>query len=118
MIGCKQARRGVHCSEPRQVYVWSLEMSHLKFVTTRLQRAKLRRRSSFGRSTVKSQILKMNSIIDGRVARPLTSWGGFACALILSLMGLVVSTPLLAQYDSAQISGSVHDQSGALIPNA
>jgi hypothetical protein len=67
---------------------------------------------------VKSQILKNNSIIDGRVARPLTGWGGFVCALILSLMGLVASTQLLAQYDSAQISGSVHDQSGALIPNA
>ena len=48
----------------------------------------------------------------------MTSWGRFVCALILSLMGLIVSTPLLAQYDSAQISGSVHDTSGALITNA
>jgi hypothetical protein len=67
---------------------------------------------------VKSQILKINSINDGRDAGPLTSWVGFVCALILSLMGLVSSTQLLAQYDSAQISGSVHDQSDALIPNA
>jgi len=118
MIGCKKPRRGVHRSEPTQVHVWLLGMSHLTFVTTRLQRVKLRGRSSFGRSTVKSQILKSNSIIDRRYTRLLTSRGGFVCALILSLMCLVPSTQLLAQYDSAQISGSVHDQSGALIPNA
>ena len=67
---------------------------------------------------MKSQILTINCIIDRRDARPLTNWGRFVCTLIFSLMGLVASTPLLAQYDSAQISGSVHDQSGALITNA
>lgn len=38
MIGRKQPRRGVHCSEPARVPMWLLETSHLKFVTTRLQR--------------------------------------------------------------------------------
>ena len=65
-----------------------------------------------------SQILTIDSIHDGGDARPLKKGGGFVCALILSLVGLVASTPLLAQYDSAQINGSVRDQSGALIPNA
>jgi hypothetical protein len=37
---------------------------------------------------------------------------------MFSLLGLVVSTPLLAQYDSAQISGTVHDPTGAVISNA
>jgi hypothetical protein len=67
---------------------------------------------------VKSQVLTIDSINDGRDARPMTSWGRFVCALILVLIGLIASTPLLAQYDSAQISGSVHDQSEALIANA
>ncbi|MGA7341754.1 MAG: carboxypeptidase regulatory-like domain-containing protein [Terracidiphilus sp.] len=48
----------------------------------------------------------------------MTNWGRFVCTLILSITGLVASTPLLAQYDSAQISGTVRDQSGAVIANA
>jgi outer membrane receptor protein involved in Fe transport len=67
---------------------------------------------------VKSQALTINCVIDRRDARPLRSWGGVVCTLILCLMGLVASTPLRAQYDSAQISGTVRDQSGAVIPNA
>ena len=67
---------------------------------------------------MKSQIPTIDSIIDGGDARPLKKGGSFVCALILSLIGLVASTPLLAQYDSAQISGTVRDQSGALIANA
>src|ERR1700736_2133382 len=75
-------------------------------------------RSSFRRSTVNSQILTIDSIHDSGDARPLKKGRGFVCALILSLVGLVAGTPLLAQYDSAQINGTVRDQSGALIPNA
>ena len=67
---------------------------------------------------MKSQTLAIDPILDGRDARPLTIWGRFVCALILSLIGLVASTPLLAQYDSAQISGTVRDQTGAVIANA
>ncbi len=67
---------------------------------------------------MESQILTINSILDRRDSRPLTSWGRLVCALILSVISLVASTPLLAQYDSAQINGTVRDQSGALIPNA
>src|SRR3984885_3897388 len=78
----------------------------------------LRGRSTFGRSTVNSQILTIDSTHDGGDARPLKKGRGFVCALILSLVGLVAGTPLLAQYDSAQINGTVRDQSGALIPNA
>src|SRR6202166_4291527 len=59
-----------------------------------------------------------DSIIAGGDARLLKRGSSFVCALLLSLIGLVASTPLQAQYDSAQISGSVHDQSGALITNA
>ena len=76
------------------------------------------RRSSFGRSTVNNQILRIDSSHDGGDAKPLKKGGGFVCALILSLIGLAASTPMLAQYDSAQINGTVRDQSGALIPNA
>ena len=65
-----------------------------------------------------NQILRIDSSHDGGDAKPLKKGGGFVCALILSLVGLVASTPLLAQYDSAQINGTVRDQSGALIPSA
>jgi hypothetical protein len=67
---------------------------------------------------VKSQVLSINPIVDSRGARSIRSWGGLVCALIFALISLVASTPLLAQYDSAQINGTVHDQTGALIPNA
>jgi hypothetical protein len=67
---------------------------------------------------VKSQIPTIDSIIEGGDARPLKKGVSFFCALILSMIGLVASTQLMAQYDSAQVSGSVHDQSGALIANA
>jgi outer membrane receptor protein involved in Fe transport len=67
---------------------------------------------------VKSQIPAIDSFIDGAGESPLKRWGGFACALILFLIGLVGSTPLLAQYDSAQISGTVHDPTGAVIADA
>ena len=67
---------------------------------------------------MKSQILALDPILDSRDARPLTIWGRFICALILSLIGLVASTPMLAQYDSAQISGTIHDQTGAVIASA
>jgi hypothetical protein len=67
---------------------------------------------------VKSQILAVEPILEGRDARPLTIWGKFICVLILSLIGLVDSTPLSAQYDSAQISGTIHDQTGAVIASA
>ena len=53
-----------------------------------------------------SQTLTIDSIHDGGDARPLKKGAGFVCALILSLVGLVASTPLLAQYDSAQINGT------------
>src|SRR5580700_6758500 len=86
----------------------------LTFVATRLQSVKLRGRSSFWRSTVKRQIPNIDSIIAGGDARLLKKGSSFLCALLLSLVGLVASTPLLAQYDSAQISGSVHDPSGAM----
>src|SRR5580698_331458 len=87
------------------------------FTAIRLKSVELRGRSSFGRSTVKNQIPAIDSFIEGAGESPLKRWGGFACALILFLMGLVASTPLLAQYDSAQISGTVHDQTGAVIAN-
>ena len=61
---------------------------------------------------MKSEILTTNSIIDGEDGRC------FVCAVIFSLIGLFASTSLLAQYDSAQINGTVRDQSGAVIPNA
>ena len=67
---------------------------------------------------MKNQIPAIDSFIEGPGESLLKRWGGFACALILFLMGLVASTPLLAQYDSAQISGTVHDQTGAVIANA
>jgi hypothetical protein len=67
---------------------------------------------------MKHRILAINSFSVGRGARPLKKWSGFIPVLIFSLLGLVVSTPLLAQYDSAQINGTVRDQGGALIPNA
>ena len=62
--------------------------------------------------------LTIDFFIDGERARPLKKWGGFACTLIFFLIGLAASAPVLAQYDSAQINGTVHDQSGALLPNA
>src|SRR3984957_8410737 len=83
-----------------------------------MYKTSLRGRSTFGRSTVNSQILTIDSIHNGGDPRPFKKRGGFVCVLILSLVGLVASTPLLAQYDSAQINGTVRDQSGALIPNA
>jgi hypothetical protein len=43
---------------------------------------------------------------------------GFVCTLILGLIWLLDSTPLLAQFDSAQINGTMRDQSGAVLPNA
>ena len=43
---------------------------------------------------MKSQILAVEPILEGRDARPLTIWGKFICVLILSLIGLVASTPL------------------------
>ncbi len=64
------------------------------------------------------QILTIDSIRNGGDTRPLTKRAGFVFALILTLIGLSAGTPLLAQYDSAQINGTVRDQSGALIPNA
>jgi len=67
---------------------------------------------------VKRQIRNIDSIIAGGDARLLKKGSSFVCALLLSLVGLVASTPLLAQYDSAQISGSVHDPSGAMIAKA
>ena len=67
---------------------------------------------------MKRQIPNIDSIIAGGDARHFKKRISFVCALLFSLVGLFASTHLLAQYDSAQISGSVHDQSGALIANA
>ena len=67
---------------------------------------------------MKRQIPNFDSIVASGGARLLKRGSILVCALLLSLVGLVAGTPLLAQYDSAQISGSVHDQSGALIANA
>jgi outer membrane receptor protein involved in Fe transport len=67
---------------------------------------------------VKSQILRINSIIAGGDARPYKKGVGFVCTLILSVICLLAGTPLLAQFDSAQINGTIRDQTGALIPNA
>jgi Carboxypeptidase regulatory-like domain/TonB dependent receptor len=64
---------------------------------------------------VKNRTQTIDSIIDGGSAR---TWGRFVCTLILALMGGIATRPLLAQYDSAQISGTVHDPSGAVIVNA
>src|SRR5580692_7169511 len=76
------------------------------------------RRSSFWRSTVKSQIPTIDSIIDGGDPRPLKKGCSFVCVFILFLTGLFASTQLSAQFDSAQINGTVRDSSAALIPNA
>ena len=67
---------------------------------------------------MKSQIPTIDSIIDGGDGRPLKKGGSLVCALIFSLIGLFASTELLAQFDSAQINGTVRDTSAALIPNA
>jgi hypothetical protein len=67
---------------------------------------------------VKRKIPNINSIIADGNARLLKKRSSIVLALMLCLIGLVASTQLLAQYDSAQISGSVHDPSGAMIPNA
>ena len=65
-----------------------------------------------------NKIQTIDFLIDSECARPFRQWGGIACCLFLTLIGLFASTPMLAQYDSSQINGTVHDQSGALIPNA
>jgi Carboxypeptidase regulatory-like domain len=67
---------------------------------------------------VKYQILATKSLSVGGGARPSQKGRDFVVVLILALMSVVVSTPLLAQYDSAQISGTVHDPTGALISDA
>jgi hypothetical protein len=67
---------------------------------------------------VKFQILATKSLSVGGGARPSQKGRGFVVVLIFALMSVVVSTPLLAQYDSAQISGTVHDPTGALISDA
>jgi outer membrane receptor protein involved in Fe transport len=67
---------------------------------------------------VKSQIPTIDSIIDGGDTRPLKKGGSLFYALILTLIGLFASTQLSAQFDSAQINGTVRDSSTALIPNA
>ena len=60
------------------------------------------------------QTLTIMPIITGGDARRFKKWVG----LIFSVICLFVGTPLLAQFDSAQINGTVRDQSGAAIPNA
>ena len=67
---------------------------------------------------MKSQFPTIDSIIDSGDARPLKKRGSIVCALIFSLIGLFAGTELLAQFDSAQINGTVRDTSAALIPNA
>jgi outer membrane receptor protein involved in Fe transport len=67
---------------------------------------------------VKRQIPSINSIISGGDARLLKKGSSFVLPLILCLIRLVASTPLLAQFDSAQINGTIRDQSGAVLPHA
>ncbi len=67
---------------------------------------------------MKSQILSVSSTLDRGVINPLKTWRRSVYVLFVCLSSLLVGAPLLAQYDSAQISGAVHDQSGALIPDA
>jgi Carboxypeptidase regulatory-like domain len=43
---------------------------------------------------------------------------GLACSLILAVLCLFQSTPLNAQFDSAQINGTIRDQSDAVLPHA
>ena len=67
---------------------------------------------------MKRQILLVNSTAHGGGIGPLKTWRGFVCILFVCIIGLVGTRSLLAQYDSAQINGTVRDQSGAVIPNA
>ena len=67
---------------------------------------------------MKNQILRTNSTIDDGNTRRQRNGRSFIRALVLSLTALAVSAPLLAQLDSAQINGSIRDQSDAVIPNA
>jgi hypothetical protein len=67
---------------------------------------------------VKSKVLEINSNIAGEEARPFRKWVGVLSTLIFSLICLLAGTPLLAQFDSSQISGTVRDTSGAVIQNA
>lgn len=56
--------------------------------------------------------------IAGGDARPLRKWVGLVCTLFLSVIYLLAGTPLMAQFDSSQINGTVRDASGAVITNA
>lgn len=67
---------------------------------------------------MKTQILTVSLVVVYRGIRRLNVRPGLAYVFFLCLSGLAASTLLMAQYDSAQINGTVRDQSGALIPNA
>lgn len=60
----------------------------------------------------------IHSITAGRDHKSLKKQVGSFFTLILATIWLLASTPLLAQFDSAQVNGTIRDQSGALIPNA
>lgn len=67
---------------------------------------------------MKAQILTVGHAVVWRSIRPFKIRRGLVYILFLCLSGLAFSPPLMGQYDSAQINGTVRDQSGALIPNA
>ena len=68
---------------------------------------------------MKRHIPNIKPIIAGGDARLLKKGSSFVCTLFLSLISLVASTPLFAQFDSAQINGrSIRDVSGAVLPHA
>jgi len=67
---------------------------------------------------VKSKIPTIDATIGGGDARPVKKGCSFVCVLILFLIGLIASTQLSAQFDSAQINGTVRDSTAALIPNS
>ena len=67
---------------------------------------------------MKSQVLESNANIARGDARPFGKWVGFVSTFILPLICLLAGRPLLAQFDSSQISGTVRDTTGAVILNA
>ena len=67
---------------------------------------------------MKNQSLRTNSKIAGGDSRPFNKGVGFVYTLFLVAVCLFACTPLLAQFDSSQISGTVRDASGAVITSA
>ena len=67
---------------------------------------------------MKRQIPNIRSVTAGGEARLLKKGSRLLCTFILSLISLIASTPMSAQFDSAQINGTIRDQSGAVLPHA